>query len=448
MRNKYCCLLLVLLAGCGSTRAAREAQQTTNIPAGERTVTAAEIGLTNTTTLTLEQALSIALTYHPSIIQSKQSFLITRKQFQDAIAGRLPSIDSSLSANIGTGNTEIKSSDNENDSSYSAGLSLSQLIYDFDKTPASIRQSYENQLAAESNLRAAENEAAYNVRQAFYNLVKQEALVKVAEESEQQYQVRLNQAKRLVEVGRRIKYDLTKAEVDLGNARLTLVNARNNLKTARAVLNNTLGLAEEPGYRIQSTSSGAVEEFNYDLTDLIKLARQNQPELIAQTARVRAASAGIDKAVADLFPSLSLSGSYNWAGENLPLVWNWALSPALGFNIFKGFKKTSQIDQAVAGLKSARAKQSELEQKIYLDLSRAMAQLADARERLSITRLIVRQSEENLKLVQESYKIGKASSVELTDALVTLTNAQTQLVQAQFDYQIAFALIKKTIGEK
>ncbi|MBI4835183.1 MAG: TolC family protein [Planctomycetes bacterium] len=436
-----------LVTGCSSVREARKAQDTDNIPAGERTVTASEIGLTKDSVLTLDKSLEIALQYHPSMVQSRQSLISSEKQYGDAIAGYLPTVSANASVSKSTSNTSTKTADNTlGDSSYSTGVSLSQLIYDFGETPANIRQAYENKLTAESSLKAAENSLAYNVKQAYYDLSKQQALLKVAEETVKQYEIHLEQTKIQVEVGGKIKYDITKAEVDLSNARISLVNSRNDLRTARAVLNNTLGLAEDPEYTIEESKPAEMKDYSFE--SLLKTAKEQQPEFLAQQSRERAASASVDKAIANLFPSLSLSGSYRWSGSEFPLVWNWSLSSSLGLNLFNGFQNTSQIDQAVANLRSTRAAKASLEQKIYLDLTRAVAQLESAQERLTLADLTVKQAAETLNLITERYKIGKASAVEVTDAQVSLTKAQVDKIQAQFDYQTAIALIKSTIGEK
>ncbi len=446
--NRFSLILvgLSLLIGCASVERARQAQDISKIPPGERTVTASEVGLTQDTDLTLERGLEIASTYHPSLVQARLSLINSDKDYSNAVAGYLPKVSARASSDKSTSNSSVKDADNKSDTSYSAGLSVDQLVYDFGKTPAAIREAYENKVASEASLRSIGNTVIYNVREAYYNLSKQAALVNVAQETVKQYEVHLDQTRTLVEVGRRIKYDITKAEVNLGNARIDLVNARNNLRTARAELNNALGLGEDPGYKVKDPVMPELKDYN--LQHLVEMARAHQPELVAQIARERAASAAVDNAIADLFPSLSVDGGYSWSGDKLPLVWNWSLGALVNWTIFNGFQKTNQIDKTVANLRSARATKAEIEQKIYLDLTRAVAQLESASERLKLTDLIVKQAEEALNLVDEQYKIGKASSVEVTDAQVSLTQAQVEQIQARFDYQTAVALINKTVGEK
>ena len=56
------------------------------------------------------------------------------------------------------------------------------------------------------------------------------------------------------------------------------------------------------------------------------------------------------------------------------------------------------------------------------------------------------QGEENLTLVQGRYAVGRASSVELTDAQVALANARGERIQAEYDERTAVAQIQRAIG--
>ncbi|MFA5794620.1 MAG: TolC family protein [Candidatus Brocadiia bacterium] len=436
----------ILAAGCGTVRNAHRVQDPKNIPPGERTVTAAEIGLTKDTVLPLDKAVEIALKYHPAIQQSRRRLESAQSRFDSAKGSYLPQLDTSLSANAGTGNRTAGSEVNSTDQSHSASLSLSQLIYDFGKTPASVRQAYENWVAAEMSDKSTANNLVYEVKGAYYDLIKQQSLFKVAEETVKQFEKRLEQVKSFAEVGRRTRYDVTKTEVDLAEARLTYIKAINSLKTSRATLNNALGLAEDPGYSVQTPPPPEMSAYTMD--EFWQMVKLNNPEMQSQSATEKAASAGVDKAIADLYPSLSLNSSYSWSGGVFPMPWNWSVGAAMRFNIFQGFQKVNAINEAVDSLRQMRSAKAELEQRLFLDLNRAYAQLEDSRQRLAITELSVKIAEENLMIVEGRYQVGKASSVELTDAQVSLASARSNRVQADFDYQLAIAQIKKNTGGK
>lgn len=444
-KSMLVCLAAAALAtsGCTTVRRARDAQDAAKAPAGERTVRAAEVGFDTNTVLTLDRALEVALRYHPSIVRAQQALEAAEAQLRSAGAARKPSVDTGAGYTRRTSNTEASRGSSTSTDGYSASADLDLLIYDFGRTPADIRQAAERRLAAEQDWRAAKSDAAYAVRTAFYDLGKARELEQVAAEAVRQFEAHLEQVRAFAEVGQRIRYDVTKAEVDVGNARLSLIDARNSVATSRAALNQSLGLAEDPGYR---AGGGAGGEVPGTTESLMAVARERHPELRALHAQARAASSAVDAAIADLYPALRLRGSYGWSGGALPLVWNWSAGLNATLSLLDGGRRTAQIDASVAALRSARARQAEREQQIYLELCRAFSVRDTARQRLELADLIEREARDSLNLVNERYRVGKASAVEVTDAQVAVSRAQADQVKARFDVYLATAQILHAIG--
>lgn len=438
-------VLCLSVSSCASVRKAREVQNTDSRPAGERTLVGAEVGLDTNTFLTLDRALQIALACQPSLFQASQNVVSAQAQLRSAKSSYWPSLNAGASYSRGTSNAKGSPENNHSDNSYRGALSLDYVLFDFGKTPAVVRQAYASAIAAECSLQATRNNIGMEVSTAFFELGKAEELFRVAEEAIRQFQAHLDQVRTFAEVGRRTRYDITKAEVDLGNAQLDLITVSNALTITRGVLNRSLGLAEDPGYHIVVPPA---KEFSGEAAALMATARKQHPELLALIAAENVSSAAVDEAIASLYPSLNLGAEYVVAGAGFPLTWNWGASVQSVLNLFNGFRSTAAIDAAAAQLRIARSKRAELEQHIYLDLTRALSQLNSAHQRLLLDALIVRQARESLDLISERYRIGKASSVEVTDAQVALTSAQADLVKARFDYQIAIAQIKHAFGEE
>ncbi|MBI5778313.1 MAG: TolC family protein [Planctomycetes bacterium] len=431
----------LLLAGCSTVTEARRVQQAEALPPGQRTVKASEIGLTRDTVLTLDKTVGIALQYNPAVAQSRERLASAQSQLAGKKGGYYPQVSGSISSQKSTNDTL-------NSNSYSTGLSLSQYVYDFDKTDSQVRLYYHDALAAEYDLAQARNSVIYSVKEAYYNVLRQVSAVRLAEETVRQNEKYLEQARTFFEVGTKIRYDITKAEVNLGNAQLSLINARNALFVNRQILNNVLGLAENPEYRLDESPvaiSGAGTPAEPTET-LFQTATANNPELKAQHSRVESAGAGVDNAVAALWPSLSLSASYSFSGNSFPLDWTRAVTALLAMDLFKSGQKMESIKSATANLKSARTALSSLEQRIFLDITRAKTQMLDATQKLEVNRKILQQAEENLNFIEQRYRTGKASAIELTDAQVSLTKARENIIQAQFDYLIASSALEKIVG--
>ena len=66
---------------------------------------------------------------------------------------------------------------------------------------------------------------------------------------------------------------------------------------------------------------------------------------------------------------------------------------------------------------------------------------------MQVAQLTESQAQEYFDIVSEQYNVGKASSLERTDAQVSLSDAKAKTVSAIYDYQDALALIANLIGD-
>ena len=435
---------VLFIFGCSTVKQARQAQTGTNRLPGEMTAAAAQMGLSPAGRYALTNFETVAHTYHPTLLQARQNVESARLQYRMTHSSRLPQITTSGTYNRSTQNAGRDTSTGMR-GSWGGSLGLDLLLYDFGKLDAGERQALESLIAAEEQLRETELDVTYNVRAAFFEHHRSDELVRVAVESEQQYAQHLEEARIMVEVGTRRRYDVTKAEVDLGNARLTLITTSNALVNARAQLNRSLGLAEQTAFDI---GDGFLATYLGSSADtLMTTARDNAPALAVLRARERAASAYVDQTIADLYPDLSLGADGDLSGRGFPLLWNFSWALRLTQNLFDGHRKTARIDEAVTQLRIARSRVADAEQTLYQNLVNAMAELESANKRLETAKLVRRQTEENRAIVNEQYRVGVSSSIERTDAQVAVTQAQADVVRARYDSQIACARIARLIGE-
>jgi len=435
---------VLLVFGCETVDRARRAQASEERWPGETSVTAAQAGLSAAHPFTLAELERVALEHHPALLSARQAVEAARLQLRMTHAGRLPQLNASAAYTRNTQNAWGRSTASEARGSWSAGVGLDLLLYDSGRLDAAERQNVEALIAAEQSLRDAELETAHAVRTAFFERHRSVHLMNVAVESESQYAQHLEEARIMTEVGTRRQYDVTKAEVDWGNARLEVVTASNNLVVAHAQLNRALGLAENPDYRI---GPGELPAARRHPDALLADARFNAPSLAVLRARERAASAYVDQTIAELYPEFSIGADVDLSGRGFPLAWNLSGVLRAAQNLFDGHRKTARIDEAVTQLRRARAAVAEAEQALYLNLVTAVAERESARKRADIARLIQKQAEDNLAIVNEQYRVGISSSIERTDAQVALTQAQANAIRAAYDEQAAIARIARLAGE-
>lgn len=162
---------------------------------------------------------------------------------------------------------------------------------------------------------------------------------------------------------------------------------------------------------------------------------------------------------ANYYPSLSLTGGYNFIGQGPEMPWfkkpsdgvYWSDFASVGINlrvpIFSGFGTRSRVSLATNKLESIKVDLEET--KLALDL-----QYSNARTQIESSIVSINNQKENAKLAQEvltntnnNYIQGLASLTDLLEAESELVVAQNNYTTALLDYKLAEIQLIKSKGE-
>jgi outer membrane protein TolC len=397
-------------------------------------------------TLTLERCIEIALKNQPNMVAAMGAIKVSESRIGQAKANYYPQIDwSSRYDRISSYTSNTLRRDNRYDD-YLSRLTLSQNLYDFEKTATQVKIQRLNLDSSRSDLDDVSSQTVFGVKQAFFTALQALRNRDVATETVQQFQHHLDQAKGFFEVGVKPKFDVTKAEVDLSNAKLNLIKAENTFRVSRANLNNAMGLPGAPDYALQDDFG--FQKYDAGFDDVLKRAYADRPDLQSLRVKREAAENTIELQKKGYYPTLSGSAGYGFGGQDFPLQEGWNVGAALTFPLFSGLSTKYHIEEARATLDILKANEESLRQAIYLDVKQAYLNLQQAGESIVTTELTVRQAHENLDLANGRYAAGGGNPIEVTDALVSLANAKTAYIAAIYDYKVARASLEKAMGMK
>lgn len=402
--------------------------------------------------LTLEKAMELALSNHPSLRVASGTQAINGALVGQAQSGFYPQVQGQLSYSLRTtnlatafgGGPTTRRANGITTGNYQSSVTLNQLLYDFGTIKSQVETAQFNLQAANSDAETTVQTVVVNVQQAYFSLQQSQRLVTVSEEAITQFKKHLDLAKGRFKAGVAPKIDVTTAEVDLSNAQLNLITAKNNALVARVTLNNAMGIQTTSPYRVQDPSQG--EAYQVSLDEAVVRAMQLRPEVISQRAQERAAEAAIKAAQGNFFPTVTSSADYSYSGVDFPLVYNWSVAGTVNIPIFSGYLTKQQVAQARANLLRTKANGDVLRQTILLEVNQALLNLEAARERLRVTAVTIVQAEERLALVEGRYKAGLSNAVEVTDAEVALVNAQVNDVVAMSSFQAAKVQLDRAMG--
>ncbi|NTU43634.1 MAG: TolC family protein, partial [Nitrospirales bacterium] len=216
---------------------------------------------------------------------------------------------------------------------------------------------------------------------------------------------------------------------------------------ARANLKTSMGLSDTSGIdRIVDTLS--YRKYDITLDKALENAYDKRADLKALRIKRQAAEASVELVKKDYYPVLSANANYEVTGNRLPLNDGWAAGMTVTLPVFNGFLTKHQVEESKSSLSVIKANEESLRLSILFDVQQAYLSLQDAESRIPTAELAMRQAEENLELAQGRYAVGVGSPIEVTDALVSYTNAKASHIQALYDYKVAQATLERAMGER
>ncbi len=289
--------------------------------------------------LTLEEALEIALRNNPRLQSARNDMSVADWTVNSAYAAWLPSASAGSTVSWqGAGEQRFGSITADQlgfrdqpsfyFSSYNIGFGLSVN----GRTVMAPGQARRDREATRARIRTAEATLRLGVTRAYLEVLRQIEGLTLAERELARAELNLRLARGRQAVGSGNAIDVQQAEVGVGRAEITVLQSRTGVGNARTRLLQQLGvdLSGEPTL----TTSFAVTEFEWTADRLYRTALERNPDLAAARASEESAVYGVRMARSSYFPSLSVSTSLS------------------GFTR-KASSTASQEDAAVAAGKSA-----------------------------------------------------------------------------------------------
>ena len=180
--------------------------------------------------------------------------------------------------------------------------------------------------------------------------------------------------------------------------------------------------------------------------DLIR----NRPDVRRAERQLAAATASIGVAEAQLYPSLTLSGSIDGsriiASTATGGLSNWSFGPSLNLPIFNGGRLRANVDIA----KSSAQQQYLAWKQVVLngveEVENALVSLRNNYETVAALRKVVDSSERALGLARESYKGGATSLLDVLDAERSLAASRVSLAASIRNLANSYVSLNVAIG--
>ena len=390
--------------------------------------------------LTLEEAVQAAVVYHPQIQRDEALERAADHAIEEAYSRYLPRLDveastggevtnSPVTRNAGIGVADEVRTD--------SSFTLQQLITDGGATPGLVAAARANRRGAVGDLKETSELIAIDAVQLYLNILRDQDFVARGEENVREHEELNDLVTGLVEAGRGSEADAAQSLSRLALAQATLEELRGGL---REVISRFIEITgEEP-----RDLSVPVFPENYSepasIDEALANAMDGNPSIEATAARVDQTKHDIRVARSNYYPQINaesfvtanrnLNGTRGFDGDlNARLRGTW--------NLFNGFgdlarvRRAEMLHHAQNGTFDDESRRIREETRIVWD------SLETARDRVVPLREHVGAQRRVFAAYRGQFDVCRRTLLDLLDAQNELFQAELQLIDAEFNVEVA-----------
>ncbi len=318
-------------------------------------------------------------------------------------------------------------------------------------TQLNLTNARRNLESSDRNLDLSRQRLAVEVVAGYYNILRQQGLVEVAEGALERSEELIRASEARLKVGLASKLDVFRAELQLSQAEEGVLYRQEALELALDDFKFKLGL--EPGERVAlEMVEPEHQPSSWDIEELTRVALANRIEVREERDRIADAQRSFRVSRQNLLPQLDLNLRY----ERLGFADSFAKSfdfQDRGVNVF--LSTSYQLDRSAESASNAMAQ-------IDLNGRRRSLRLVEhsitnevraaARNAERITKSILLQernidfAEKQRRLANLRYQRGLASNFDIIDAENNVIRARSNYVSLLADYYIALIQLKRVTG--
>jgi outer membrane protein len=459
---------------------------------------------TRTNTLTLDEAIAVALENNSGYTQTKNARRISNVQVRQAMSALLPSANARLSSSYQQGGTQVDArgsfaNPDTYASSYTVGLSYTiapNLLY----APKAAKVARD---ASDADIRNQASILRSQVTTQYINVLEQEAQAAVQDSLVQSFQGQASLVDAKLAAGAATILDMRTAEVSVAQAQVTALQLHNAAKVERLKLYQMMGIDADLDASL--TTQFPLTNPTFSLDSLIALAMQSNPDLAAKRSRHAASQAQVQVARSQYLPSITLGTSYgaqafgyatadglirnaqnnaasSYRGcmttdsiriasglaplpcasptlsdsqiagvraNNRPFAFNkipYGLSVQVSLPIFNSYQREANLEQQLVARDNAMNDVKARALQIKTDVSQAYYNLLTQSRTVDMQAIIAAKSAEEFAGAQEKYKAGAGTFLDITVARASYEKAQIDRVNAIYEFHKAFAALESAVG--
>ena len=402
----------------------------------------------------MRRCIDHAIEHNISIRQTANAAEQSAVEVNTAKWARLPNLNAGAgqSWNWGRTQTAIKNEDTGdystvyvNTSSHGTNLSLNTSIPLF--TGLEIPHRYAlaklNLKAAIADLEKAKEDISINIASAYLQVLFNEELHQVALGQARLSREQQARISRLAELGKASPAEVAEAKARVAQDEMNVVQTDNSYKLALLDLSQLIELETPEGFCLESPATDLELLPLTPPDEIFQTAMGNKASIRAAQFRLEGSKHNVRIVQSDFYPQLNLNGSlgtnyYSTINrtfrQQIDDNFNKYVGLSLNVPIFNRLSTRNRVRTARLQRENYALQLDNAKKTLYKEIQQAWYNAAAAESKYTSSHTATVASEASFMLMSEKYENGKANAVEYNEAKQNLLKAQSDELQAKYDY--------------
>ncbi len=401
----------------------------------------------------LQKCINYALENNIQIKQQALNSKYYNNQLGQAKYNRLPNLNAGFQNNMNFGRTI--GADNTyldiNSNATSGSLSSNVTLWNGFVLNNSIKMADMDFRASLEEMQKAKDDIMLNIAASYLEILFAEELLIVSEDLLKITQLQIDRTGKLVEAGSLAKGSLLEIEAQFAREELNVVNAQNRLQLAYLSLYQFLELPSTESFKIEKP---VLPEIGANMTmlntmDVFRNAVEIRPAVKGAEFKLESARQQLLIAKGNRMPTLTFGGNYynfynNKYSDRLgnKLLFDsqlksnerYGFGVSLNIPIFNRYQAQTGVNNSQIQLENTELQLQNTKNLLRKDIEQAYTNALAAFKRYVANQKAVVSSKEAFRYTEEKFNVGMINSVEYNQTKNNLTKAQSDLLQAKYEY--------------
>lgn len=322
-----------------------------------------------------------------------------------------------------------------------------------------IKQNDYNLQASLKEVEKMKNDISVSIALAYLQILLNEELLELNGNQLELTEQQIERTTSLVNAGSLPEGNLLEIRAQKAREEIQMINSENQLLLSYLNLTQMLDMDSVGGFAIENPNLEQLIDTNYLISPVSVVfndALLVMPEINSAELRLKSSEQDLKIAKGARLPSLSLNGSW---GARYSDAWyefdpvagsfsstpspfwdqmnnsrNWGLTFGLSIPIFNKWMINTGVNNAKLGIENRQYELRNTQNTLYKEIQQAYADAVAAQKKYRASETAVESMEEAFRYTGHKFNVGLLNSVDYNTSKNLLTQSQSELLQAKYEY--------------